>query len=80
MQLLLGIIVGIFLTIGAAYVMDSGKSPVCPAARRLPGRQLGRSRRALRTFQRRCFQRLAPADRAFVSLGEEAFDISNGIV
>jgi hypothetical protein len=31
MQLLLGVLIGIFLTIGVAYVMDSGKSPVCPA-------------------------------------------------
>jgi hypothetical protein len=31
MQLVLGIIVGILLTIGTAYVLDSGRSPVCPA-------------------------------------------------
>jgi hypothetical protein len=36
MQFVLGIIVGIFLTIGAAYVMDSGKSPVCPAGAGCP--------------------------------------------
>ncbi len=29
MQFVLGIIVGIFLTIGTAYVIDSGKSPAC---------------------------------------------------
>ncbi len=32
MQLVIGIIIGIFLTIGTAYVMDSGKSAVCPPA------------------------------------------------
>ncbi len=31
MQLVIGIIIGIFLTIGTVYVMDSGKSAVCPA-------------------------------------------------
>lgn len=36
MQFVLGIIVGIFLTIGVAYVMDSGKSPVCPAGAGCP--------------------------------------------
>ncbi len=31
MQLVLGIIIGILLTIGTAYVLDSGRAPVCPA-------------------------------------------------
>ena len=31
MQLVLGIVIGILLTIGTAYVLDSGRAPVCPA-------------------------------------------------
>jgi hypothetical protein len=31
MQLVLGIIIGILITIGSAYVMDSGHAAVCPA-------------------------------------------------
>jgi hypothetical protein len=31
MQFMLGIIIGIFLTIGTAYVLDSGHAAVCPA-------------------------------------------------
>ena len=36
MQLVTGIIIGIFLTIGTAYVLDSGHAPVCPAGASCP--------------------------------------------
>lgn len=31
MRVFLGIILGILLTIGVAYVADAGRTPVCPA-------------------------------------------------
>ena len=70
MQLVLGIIVGIFLTIGVAYVMDSGKSPVCPAGAGCPVVNWDEAGRALRAFQRGRFLRYPPADGALVSLRE----------
>jgi hypothetical protein len=36
MQLVLGIIIGILVTIGTAYVLDSGRAPVCPAGADCP--------------------------------------------
>jgi hypothetical protein len=36
MRVILGIIIGFFLTIGTAYVADAGRHEVCPVAQNRP--------------------------------------------